>query len=188
MKKAGIKLAGWLITLVVAIVVGAVGYSYITAPRVDAAAISERLEKSSELTTQKFLYSGLIEYEDGEIPLITQKKFIMTYQATVRAGVDVSQVEVEDSAQAVTLRVPHADVQAVEIDPDSLQFYDQTLTLIRTGDKDAAAEAMRLAKADADLKARNSDLLANADQQSELLLTGLIANEANGKTIKVEFK
>ena len=188
MKKLGLKLAGWIVALVVAVVVGAAGYSYLTAPKVDAAAITAKLEDSSELTTQKFLYSGVIEYEAGQIPLINRNKFIMTYSSTVRAGVDLSQVQVEDSAQAVTITVPHAAIQSVEIDPNSIQFYDQTLTLIRTGDKEAAAEALRRAEADADLKARNSDLLATADEQSQLLLTGLIANEADGKTIEVKFQ
>ncbi|MDY6049417.1 MAG: DUF4230 domain-containing protein [Corynebacterium sp.] len=173
--------------LVIAIVAGAAGYSYLTAPKVDAAAITARLEDASELTTQKFLYSGLVEYEAGQIPILTQTKFLLTYDAVVRAGVDMSQVQVADGAQAVTVTVPHATIQAVEIDPDSIKFYDQSLTIIRTGDKTAAAEALRLAKGDADLKARNSDLLSHADEQSQLLLTGFIANEVNGKTIEVEF-
>ena len=44
-------------------------------PEITAAYISERINNVSELTTAEMLYSGLVIYSEGDIPLITKKGF-----------------------------------------------------------------------------------------------------------------
>ncbi|MGN0462923.1 MAG: DUF4230 domain-containing protein, partial [Ruminococcus sp.] len=54
---------------------------------ISASYISGKLEEASELTTAKLTYTGVADYTDEGIPVISQGDFTMVYNATVRAGI-----------------------------------------------------------------------------------------------------
>lgn len=62
---------------------------------VDTEYINGLLEKSSELTTAKFHYTGMIEYNDTGLPIINKSDFTMVYKAVARAGIDVKKADVK---------------------------------------------------------------------------------------------
>ena len=88
------------ILIVVALAGGGFGFARLldraSEPEVNATSIREEISRCSELATARLDYRGLIKYSDGDIPLINQKSFSMIYDATIRAGIDLSQAEVEE--------------------------------------------------------------------------------------------
>ena len=54
------------------------------------------LEEVSDLTTEKLVYNGYIHYEEGDIPFINKKSYGMTYEAEVKAGIDMNEIKVYD--------------------------------------------------------------------------------------------
>ena len=142
---------------------------------VSATAIEERISQCSKLTTAQLDYRGLIRYTEGEIPFINQKSFSMVYVAHVTAGIDLSKAQVEVSQDRVTITLPAAVMQEVVIDPDSIEFYDETASLFNWTKREDVTKAMEYAEQDAMNKIEESELLAQAASQAEMVLRTLLA-------------
>lgn len=81
--------------------------------------ITAKLEDAAELTTQTITYTSRLPMSDGSMPFITKKSFVMYYNATLRAGVDLSDVEVKErGSDKIVVKLPHATVLgSPNIDP-----------------------------------------------------------------------
>lgn len=79
--------------IVIGLVIGCiVGWSTHTAiynithkePEVSVGYVTGKLENIGELATQKLTYSGKVPLEEGSIPFITKKGFVMEYNARLK--------------------------------------------------------------------------------------------------------
>ncbi len=147
---------------------------------VSSTSIQEQLSNCSELATAELEYRGLVRYEDGDIDFINKKGFTMIYDAEVRAGVDLSQARVEVNGDVVTVSLPQAQMFGIEIDPDSIEFYDSTFALFNWENKDDTAKALVVAQQDAEGKADQTNLLGQAREQAHTLVENLLAPLAEG--------
>lgn len=184
-----------LIFLVMVVALVALGYqtgksrAQEKAPKIDATAISEQISKCSSLTTALLDYRGIVKYTDGEIAFINQKSFSMIYDAHVKAGVDLSQAEVDVSGNTVTVTLPKAEIQDISVDSDSLEFYDEQFALFNWTNKEDTAKAIEYAKEDALKKAQASDILIQASEQAETAITTLLSPlVAQSSDLKLIFK
>lgn len=144
-------------------------------PKVTATSIEERLSKCSDLTTARLDYRGIIKYEEGDIQYINKKSFSMIYDARIKAGIDLSQAKVSVKDKKITISIPNPEIQDITVDPDSLEFYDEKLALFNWTKKQDTQKAMDKAKADATEKADQTDLLSQATEQAETVITTLLA-------------
>ena len=64
-------------------------------PTVSTSYISGKLEQSSELTSVKLKYTGLIDYDDNGVTFINKGAFTMVYNSTIRAGIDMKEVKTD---------------------------------------------------------------------------------------------
>ena len=147
-----------------------------------------KLESISELATARLTYNGLLHYEDGKIPLLTKKAFFMMYHAEVKAGIDLSDVDVNISAKKLTLTIPQAEIFDIYVVPESIQFYDEKNALFNASDKNDALEAITAAEADVRAKADLAQLRDTASTQTVALLEGLFDGFINGRTLVIKFK
>ena len=160
--------------LVLAVVLVFVGYGIrgwaesLGEPKVslDAVTVTEQLENCQELASAKLEYRGLVTYEEGEIDWLTKTGFTMIYDATVRAGVDLSEAEVSVEDGQITIDLPAATIQTVEVDADSLEFYDEKYALFNWQDREDTAAALELAEEDAEAKAEEDGLVELAEEQA----------------------
>lgn len=93
-KKSGsfLKKLVWAVVIVIVVAVAVAGFRYLKASEdIKDATISAKLENASDLTTQKLIYSGVLESSSGRIPIINKDKFLIEYKATVNAGFDIYQ-------------------------------------------------------------------------------------------------
>lgn len=159
---------------------------------VSAISIEERLSKCSDLTTARLDYRGLIRYSEGDIKYLTQKSFSMIYDATITAGIDLSQAEVTLDGTSIKVVLPQPTIQSIVIDPDSLEFYDEQAALFNWTEKQDTQKAMAYAKEDASAKAEQVDLLTQACEQAESVVTNLLLpfteDSKTSYTITVEFQ
>ena len=143
-------------------------------PDVTAGYVSSRIEEASELTTAKMIYNGLVTYEDGDIPFLTKKAFVMVYSADIRAGVDVSEIKFKVTEDEVRIAIPKATVQSIAIDPDSIQFYDTRRALLNWSEREDVKEALQLAQENVETSADTAALLEEADKQAEKVISELL--------------
>ena len=161
-----------IIAVIVLLIVG-VGAWYVIKNKdtteLTAGAISAKLEDASDLTTQKLIYQGAIKSKKGKIPFITKSSFLMTYSATVRAGFDIKQADVDMQEDKVIITIPSTSIQEITIDPDSLEFYDTSMNLINPDEKEETKKALKAAKEDTKKQAAKSGLLEAADENAKSL-------------------
>lgn len=174
-----------LLALLVIVVIGA--YHIYDSKRAKPDVIEGKLRAASEVTTQKYVATGVIEETEGKIPLITKDQFLIKYTATVRAGFDLSEAKVSVTDSKVTVTVPHSKVQGVEVPAKSIEFIDTNFSVIRSGKKSAAA-AIADAEKDAKASAKSSGLLEAADENAEAVIKNLIQEASGGREIVVKFR
>ena len=63
-----------------------------------------------------------------KIPFTT-KSFILTYDGTIKAGVDLDGAAVDISGTTVTVTLPEARILSHEIDEDSVEVFDEKTSI-----------------------------------------------------------
>lgn len=142
----------------------------------DTTYIIAKLEQSSELTTAKLKFTGMSEFKDKGVAFINKSDFIMVYEATARAGIDVKEVVVEadDVNKIVWLTLPKAKILDVKVDTGNIKYFDEKFSLFNVNAKEDANKANALAETEAEKELAEMGILEMADEQAEALIRGLI--------------
>ncbi len=152
-------------------------------PEITTAYISEKINGVSELTTAEMVYSGLVIYTEGEIPFLTQKGFSMRYTANIRAGINFSDVNIKITDSKVVVEMPEAEVQSIEVDPSSIEFYDERYALFNWTDKNDVIDAMSISKEDVTAHANVDGLARKADEQAAGIIKNILAGSIGGREL-----
>lgn len=166
------------ITLLI-LVLGVIGlFLYVPTPQTDTKALNKLLEEASDLTTAKLKITGITDYEDTGLPVLTKSGFIMVYEATVWAGIDMSKIEIkaDDINKIIHVKIPKATIQNKKVEPDSITYFDEEFSLFNVNSKEDANVAQKKAEEDAEEEAKKTGILDFADKQSEALIKGLLIN------------
>ena len=182
------RVLGLIIALLLGAVLAAGGIFYMhmkAQPHVDAKGLMERLEESSELTVEKSYYTGIVRFSEGTVPLINKNGFSMKYEAELDAGFDLEDVSIEVTDNAVVVTVPKAEILSIDIDPDSLEFYDNKTSLFKTDRKEATKKALQEAEKDAEENASRKGVLEAADKRAEVIFKGILEGGVGDRDIIV---
>lgn len=93
--------------------------------------LEEKLKTINELSTVSYQYTNMGKFEDQtnfygwNVPL-TKKSFIVSYDGTIKAGVDMSKATVTTKDDKITITLPKAEIFSHEIKDDSIQVFDET--------------------------------------------------------------
>lgn len=191
-KKGKIVLASIRMVSILIIAIAAIFVTYRLTkkdePEITNTFISEKLEEVSELTTAKLTYTGLVRYTEGNIPFLTKKEFNMLYRAGVRAGIDLSQANIDVTDSEVKLTLPKAEIQEISVDADSIQFYDESFALFNGEKREDTVEALKVAEEDVRENGNMEDLMAEAQEQTEILLTGFLDELIGDRTLVISYR
>lgn len=191
-KKGKIVLASIRMVSILIIAIAAIFVTYRLTkkdePEITNTFISEKLEAVSELTTAKLTYTGLVRYTEGNIPFLTKKEFNMLYRAGVRVGIDLSQANIDVTDSEVKLTLPKAEIQEISVDADSIQFYDESFALFNGEKREDTVEALKVAEEDVRENGNMEDLMAEAQEQTEILLTGFLDELIGDRTLVISYR
>ncbi len=182
------KVLAILIALLVgaAAAAGGIFYWHMKAqPKVDAKSLMERLEDSSELTVSKNFYTGIVRFEEGSIKFIDKNGFTMKYEAEIDAGFELENVSIDVNDDSVVVTVPEAKILSVSIDPDSLEFYDNKVSLFKTDRKEATKQALQAAQKDAEEHATSKGILDEANKRASVIFKGILEGGVGNREIIV---
>lgn len=189
---SSIKLPNFVYSAIGLIAIGFIAclvWTKLTTPQVtiDTTTVTAQLMKCEELVTAKLKYTGLVSYEEGSISFIDKKAFTMQYDSTVSAGVDLSAAKVDVTDNVISIELPKSTLKSIEIDPDSIQIYDEKFALFNWQNRSDTTEALKIAEQDAQAKVDDSDLLTQADEQARTTVETLfsILTGENGYTLNV---
>lgn len=93
--------------------------------------LSQQIQSISELATVEYSYTNMGKFENQatfygwNVPFTT-KSFIISYDGKIKAGIDMSQVEVKINNNKIIVNVPQAKILSHEIDEKSIEVFDET--------------------------------------------------------------
>ena len=92
--------------------------------------LSQQINEISELATVEYNYTNMGKFENqatfyGWTVPFTTKSFIISYDGKIKAGIDMSIVEVKLSGKKITVTVPKAKILSHEIDEKSIEVFDE---------------------------------------------------------------
>lgn len=155
-------------------------------PELTSSFVNGKLESVSDLTTAQLSYTGLIKYSEGSIPYLTQNSFSMLYTANVRAGIDLSKAEITITEDRVFITLPECEVQSVDVDTDSIEFYDEHWALFNRVEKTDVIDTVSAAKEDVAQKADIESLLEHASLQTKAIIEGILKDSIGDRELVFE--
>ena len=102
-----------------------------TKEKVDITVLEKTLEPTSDLVTQKYVYSDAFSDEQSKKLLVdlpfTRKRVVFTYRGTISAGYDLSQVKpiINNEEKRILIKLPDLKIVANEVDPNSYKYIIQ---------------------------------------------------------------
>ena len=135
--------------------------------KIDTVVLQYQLSEIRELATVTYAYTNMAQFESSndfygvKIPFTT-KSFILTYDGTVKAGVDLDGAEVSVSGTTVTITLPEAEILSHEIDEDSMEVFDEKTSIFNPFTVEDFTSFQSDQKAAMEEKALSRGLLAEA--------------------------
>ena len=135
--------------------------------KIDTVVLQNQLSEIRELATVTYAYTNMAQFESSndfygvKMPFTT-KSFILPYDGTVKAGVDLDGAEVSVSGTTVTITLPEAEILSHEIDEDSMEVFDEKTSIFNPFTVEDFTSFQSDQKAAMEEKALSRGLLAEA--------------------------
>lgn len=121
-----------IIVLVIAIFFAGVHYaSGSNNDKITSTTIKNQLTEINELALYSYDYSKVgkfsnkLSFNGWKIPL-TKKTFIITYDGSIKAGIDLKQAKISIDNEQLNITLPAAKILSHEIDEKSIEVYDES--------------------------------------------------------------
>ena len=141
--------------------------------------VIERVRSISELNTVEMYFNEIIDFENAkffnsfEIPF-TQKSFIFTVKARVKAGIDLSSIKEEDveiDGKRLVLRLDEPVITSGEI--LSYKAYDEKDGLFNEVTTEDTLKALELFEKDLRKQAAENGIIEKAKENAEQTIEGI---------------
>lgn len=147
--------------------------------RLDAVVIGNQLTQISELATVNYQYTNMAQFTNSNdfygvtIPFTT-KKFILTYDGVIKAGMDLSRTKVDVTDATVTVTLPSPRILSHEIEEDSIEVFDEKTSIFNPFTVEDFSSFQADQKAEMEQKAVERGLLAQAAEKAEDSISALL--------------
>lgn len=139
--------------------------------QLDAVVLENQLSQISELATVSYQYTNMAQFSSSNdfygvtIPFTT-KKFILTYDGEIKAGVDLSQVKVTVAPEQVTVTLPEAKILSHSIDEGSMEVFDEKTSIFNPFTVEDFSSFQADQKVEMEQKALERGLLEQATEKA----------------------
>lgn len=169
-----------VLALAAAFFFGAVTSRQQTQPQITTDLIGQRLANVQELSTVAYFYTNMGRFENqldfyGWAVPLTRKSFIVSYDGTIKAGVNLADLTVQVSDTAVTVTLPPATILSHEIPEDSIEIFDETHNIFNPIEISDYTGFTRDQKAEVEARAIENGLLEEAAQRAQTAVENLLA-------------
>lgn len=140
-------------------------------PDITSTLIFNKLISVRELTSLKYYYTNMGQFENQntfygyKVPF-TSKKFIVSYDGVIHAGVDLEKMEVKVKDKSIEIKIPPAKILSHEIYEDSLKVFDERESIFNRIDIEDYNNFSKDQKKEVEDKAIKRGLLKEADEEA----------------------
>ena len=158
-------------------------------PEITSTLIFNKLINVRELTTLKYYYTNMGQFENQntfygyKVPF-TSKKFIVSYDGVIHAGVDLEKMDVKLKGKSIEIKIPAAKILSHEIYEDSLKVFDERESIFNRIDIEDYNNFSKDQKKEVEAKAIKRGLLKEADQEAKKAIEETLL----GDTILSDYK
>lgn len=148
-------------------------------PVLSSITVENQLQQISQLATVRYSYTNMGQFENSnefygiKLPFTT-KSFIVAYDGTITAGVDLTKAKVTVTDQKVTIALPAPQILSHEVDPNSLEVFDETTSIFNPITIEDYTGFQADQQGVMEEKAIQGGLLTQAKDQAEAAIGGLI--------------
>lgn len=148
-------------------------------PVLSSITVENQLQQISQLATIRYSYTNMGQFENSnefygiKLPFTT-KRFIVAYDGTIIAGVDLTQAKVTITDQKVTIALPAPQILSHQVDPNSLEVFDETTSIFNPITIEDYTGFQADQQGVMEEKAIQGGLLTQAKDQAEAAIGGLI--------------
>ena len=158
-----------------------------------SAQLSSQLEDIGELATVKYLYTNMGKFEESnefkgfKIPFTT-KRFIVTYDGIIKAGIDTTDMTIDVKDNIITVSLPPSRILSHQVDNDSLQVFDETNNIFNQIKIEDYSDFCAEQETAMEQKAIASGLLDEADEKAKSVICDILnANQLINDLYVIEF-
>lgn len=147
----------------------------------DAVVLESRLSDISELASVTYSYTNMAQFKSssefyGMTVPFTTKRFILTYDGVIKAGVNLAEAAVDISGTAVTVTLPAAEILSHEIEEDSVEVFDEKTSIFNPFTVEDFSTFQADQKEEMEAKALEKGLLVQAGEQAKGSVEALLAS------------
>lgn len=155
-------------------------------PIITGDTIREQFSDLGELVAIEYIYTNADQYENQNqvtvfkwevgVPF-TAKSFLISYDGRIKAGVALSevQVDVNDSARAVTVTLPPAEITSHEIFEDNIRVFNERDGIFNKITVENYADFISGQKTVMEERAVDLGLLTSADKNAQTVIRSLLS-------------
>ncbi len=146
----------------------------------DAAVSLREVIEVSDLSTAVYTYNSITEVRNEK-----ETKYYVSYEGKVRAGFDISEIDIVQDGQHITIIVPPLTIHSVELDENSM---DYIFLKKKYNTETTFAEAVNACKADLQAKAeKNNTFIATAKDGAKEIISALTKPFLSEITMDIQF-
>lgn len=151
-----------------------------TKQQVTSSLVKQQLEMMWELNTVKYNYSGACSMESSKtvsgitVPL-TKKVLIFTYDGYIKAGVDISQLDINVSNDCIYVTIPEPTVTDHVILEDSIRIIDQSSNILNPLEFAETTQILASEKNKMLQRALDNGLLEQAKRNAEVIIQSALS-------------
>lgn len=159
-------------------------------------AIRESMANIGKLCTAEYSYTHVERVDSSreikgyKIPFTTAT-FIYSYDGTIMAGIDFTEIRIDkdDTAKTITVTLPRAEIISSDVDQDSFQLYDEKNNIFNPISVTDVADSFADLKDSEEQKAIEKGLLDKAKENAVILVENFMRGsyDVGGYEIKVLF-
>ena len=174
--------AGAVLLLLLAFWLGALWRGRELQPVITSDLLGQQLQTVQELVSVEYHYTNMGKFENQvdfygwKVPFTT-KRFLVSYDGLIKAGVDLSgaTVEVDEVQKSVTITLPESRILSHEIPEDSIQVFDETRNIFNPITIEDYTGFTRDQKAEVEQRAIDEGLLTGASEKAREAVETLAA-------------
>lgn len=164
-------------------------------PVVTSQLLQEQIAPLADLVTQKYIYTSSDGMEADQTWIFgwtlpfSSKKIVITYDGTIKAGVDLSQATIEINNKLVNITLPHSRITQNDIPQESISVVELEDGLFNKVTIDDYNEFVSQQKIVMEQKVINRGLLDDADKEAERIIKSFLSAlpGMNGYEVKIDF-
>ena len=161
---------------------------------ITSAILQDGVREVGVLVTEEYYFTEVVSFSSikklWKLDLnITESSYLASYDGVVRAGVDLSgaRVEKDEEHKRITVTLPAASIQGVDIDPESFQLYSEKAGLGNPISAEDFNNSLVELESTAREKAVDRGLLERADGNARVLIRNLIGALIDLNEYSLEF-